>query len=46
MVLDLEFFTHGFRKKEIVAQVADVGRVLISAGKLTQAGNEVNLGKS
>ena len=43
---DVEFFTDGFRKKKVVAQVANVGRVLLSADKLAQAGNEENLSKS
>ena len=42
---NLEFFTDGFRKKKVVAQVADVRMVLISADTLTQVGNEVNLSK-
>ena len=38
---DLEFFTKGFRKNNVVVQLADVGRVLISAAKVFQEGHEV-----
>ena len=41
-----DFYTDRFTRKKVVAQVADVVWVVISADNLAQAGSEVNLSRN
>ena len=41
-----DFYTDRFTRKKVVAQVADVVWVVISADNLAQAGSDVNLSRN